>query len=167
VTIERVGVVTGADSKIHDEPHVEGRRISVREIHARVEGRGLRPETVADRHGPDVADSTRRSLAVVALGSPCDVPRWFGRLAHEDGDHVTEGLRIAETAERNGVAGVGTPLIERVVAPVFDRRVDLFSEPRVSWGPARTAVTRTSGAQSRASVSTSPGTARRTRLDRR
>ena len=56
VTIERVGIVPGADSKIHDEPHVEGRRITVREIHARVEGRGLRPETVADRHGPDVAD---------------------------------------------------------------------------------------------------------------
>jgi len=50
------GVVSGEKSEIHDEPHVEGRRITVRYIHSRVEGRGLDPRTVADRHDLDVAD---------------------------------------------------------------------------------------------------------------
>lgn len=42
--------------EVHDEPHIEGSRVSVRHIHARVHGRGLRPETVADRLGLDIAD---------------------------------------------------------------------------------------------------------------
>jgi len=49
-------IVSGEDSEIHDEPHVEGRRITVRFVHERVEGRGLDPRTVADRHDLDVAD---------------------------------------------------------------------------------------------------------------
>ena len=49
-------VVTAEESDIHDEPHIEGSRVSVRHIHARVEGRGLRPETVAERLNLDVAD---------------------------------------------------------------------------------------------------------------
>lgn len=49
-------IVPGEDSEIHDEPHVEGRRITVRFVHERVEGRGLEPRTVADRHDLDVAD---------------------------------------------------------------------------------------------------------------
>lgn len=44
------------DSAVHDEPHIEGSRVTVRHIHARVEGLGLRPATVADRLGLDVAD---------------------------------------------------------------------------------------------------------------
>ncbi|MFB6308006.1 MAG: DUF433 domain-containing protein [Haloarculaceae archaeon] len=43
-------VVPGDESEIHDEPHVRGRRITVSYIHASVEERGLRPETVAERH---------------------------------------------------------------------------------------------------------------------
>lgn len=43
-------VVSGDESEIHDEPHVRGSRITVSYIHARVEERGLRPETVAERH---------------------------------------------------------------------------------------------------------------------
>ncbi|MBO4248859.1 DUF433 domain-containing protein [Halomicrobium sp. IBSBa] len=43
-------VVSGDESDIHDEPHIRGRRITVGYIHDRVEERGLRPETVADRH---------------------------------------------------------------------------------------------------------------------
>ncbi|WP_246984070.1 DUF433 domain-containing protein [Halorientalis marina] len=43
-------IVSGDESEIHDEPHIRGRRITVSHIHARVEERGLRPETVADRH---------------------------------------------------------------------------------------------------------------------
>jgi len=38
------------------EPHVRGRRITVRQIYALVEERGVDPETVADRYDLDVAD---------------------------------------------------------------------------------------------------------------
>ncbi|MCH7660946.1 MAG: DUF433 domain-containing protein [Euryarchaeota archaeon] len=41
------------------EPRIEGRRISVLHIYERVEGRGLKPRTVAARHGLDVADVYR------------------------------------------------------------------------------------------------------------
>lgn len=39
-----------------DEPHIAGRRISVRQVHTLVEERGVDPETVADRYDLDVAD---------------------------------------------------------------------------------------------------------------
>lgn len=39
-----------------DEPHIAGRRISVRQVSALVEERGIGPETVADRYDLDVAD---------------------------------------------------------------------------------------------------------------
>lgn len=42
--------------ELHDEPHIEGSRITVRYIKERVEGLGLDPQTVADRHDLDVAD---------------------------------------------------------------------------------------------------------------
>jgi len=42
--------------ELHEEPHIEGSRITVRWIYARVHERGLRPETVADRHNLDIAD---------------------------------------------------------------------------------------------------------------
>ena len=45
--------------ELHDEPHLEGRRITVRFIKARIEDRGLTPRTVADRHDFDVADVYR------------------------------------------------------------------------------------------------------------
>ncbi|MDY6817921.1 MAG: DUF433 domain-containing protein [Halobacteriales archaeon] len=38
------------------EPHITGRRISVRQVYALVEGRGVDPEVVADRYDLDVAD---------------------------------------------------------------------------------------------------------------
>jgi len=38
------------------EPHVRGRRISVRQVYALVEDRGEDPEAVADRYDLDVAD---------------------------------------------------------------------------------------------------------------
>jgi len=49
------GIVPGGESEPHDEPHVDGSRVTVRRLHARVEEHGLQPETVADRHGLDVA----------------------------------------------------------------------------------------------------------------
>jgi len=42
--------------EVHNEPHIEGTRITVRWVYARVHERGLRPETVADRHNLDIAD---------------------------------------------------------------------------------------------------------------
>lgn len=41
----RPGIVT----EIEDEPHLEGRRLTVRRIGALAEKRGLNPETIADR----------------------------------------------------------------------------------------------------------------------
>ena len=38
------------------EPHIRGRRISVRQVYALVEERGENPEAVADRYNLDVAD---------------------------------------------------------------------------------------------------------------
>jgi len=49
-------IVSSEESEIHDEPHIEGSRVTVLHIHERVEGRGLRPETVADRLNLDLAD---------------------------------------------------------------------------------------------------------------
>jgi uncharacterized protein (DUF433 family) len=45
--------------EVHDEPHLEGRRITVQFVKAQVEDRGLEPRTVADRHDIDVADVYR------------------------------------------------------------------------------------------------------------
>ena len=45
--------------QVHDEPHLEGRRITVRFIKEQVEDRDLDPRTVADRHDLDVADVYR------------------------------------------------------------------------------------------------------------
>lgn len=41
------------------EPHLAGRRITVLQIRELVEGRGLQPETVADRYNLAVADVYR------------------------------------------------------------------------------------------------------------
>lgn len=45
--------------ELHDEPYLEGRRITVQFIRTQVENRGLEPRTVADRHDIDVADVYR------------------------------------------------------------------------------------------------------------
>jgi uncharacterized protein (DUF433 family) len=49
-------IVSSEESEIHDEPHVEGSRITVRDIYARVEQRGLSPQRVAERYDLDIAD---------------------------------------------------------------------------------------------------------------
>lgn len=41
------------------EPHIEGRRITVRHVRALVEGAGLSAQEVAERHGLGVADVYR------------------------------------------------------------------------------------------------------------
>jgi len=45
--------------EVHDEPHLEGRRITVRFVREQVEDRGLEPRTVADRQDLDLADIYR------------------------------------------------------------------------------------------------------------
>jgi uncharacterized protein (DUF433 family) len=49
-------IVTGEDSELHDEPHIEGRRITVRFIRNRVEDAGVEPHAIADRHDLDIAE---------------------------------------------------------------------------------------------------------------
>jgi len=43
------------DPAVHEEPHVEGTRITVRQIRTLVEEEGLDARTVADRYSLDVA----------------------------------------------------------------------------------------------------------------
>lgn len=43
-------------TELMDEPHIAGRRISVLHVYDWVEGRGLSPQTVADRFDLDLAD---------------------------------------------------------------------------------------------------------------
>lgn len=42
--------------ELMDDPHIAGRRISVRQVSALVEERGLDLETIADRYDRDIAD---------------------------------------------------------------------------------------------------------------
>lgn len=49
-------IVSAEESDIHDEPHIKGSRITVRDVYVRVEQRGLSPERVADRYNLDIAD---------------------------------------------------------------------------------------------------------------
>ena len=49
------GIVPGDESAIHDEPHIEGSRITVRYIQRRDDDAGLRPADLADRHDLDLA----------------------------------------------------------------------------------------------------------------
>lgn len=50
------GIVLGDDFEIHDEPHIDGSRITVRYIQRQVDQRGVHPGTVADQHGLDRGD---------------------------------------------------------------------------------------------------------------
>lgn len=55
-SVEVHGIVPGDESDLHDEPHIEGSRITVRYVYSQVEERGLRPESVANRYDLDLAD---------------------------------------------------------------------------------------------------------------
>jgi uncharacterized protein (DUF433 family) len=55
MTTKRYRVVPGTESEIHEEPHIEGSRITVMDVHARVDQRGLSPQRVAGRFNLDVA----------------------------------------------------------------------------------------------------------------
>jgi uncharacterized protein (DUF433 family) len=53
---QRYGIVPGSESTIHDEPHLQGSRVTVYGLHARLEERGTPASEVADQLGIDVAD---------------------------------------------------------------------------------------------------------------
>jgi uncharacterized protein (DUF433 family) len=62
---------------ILNEPHIDGRRVPVLTIVERVEGRGLTPQTVADRHNLDISE------VYAALLYYHDHPREFEDLRRE------------------------------------------------------------------------------------
>lgn len=68
---------TRISQDILDEPHIEGRRIPVLTIVERVEGRDLKPETVADRYNLDMSE------VYAALLYYHDNPREFEELRRE------------------------------------------------------------------------------------
>jgi uncharacterized protein (DUF433 family) len=53
---QEFGIVPGDASAIHDEPHVEGSRVTVRVVQARVEENGAEPAQVAAELDVDIAD---------------------------------------------------------------------------------------------------------------
>ena len=56
MSTQEYGVVSGSTSLIHNEPHIRGSRITIRDIRQRVEVRGDAPVRVAERFDLDVAD---------------------------------------------------------------------------------------------------------------
>lgn len=64
------------------EPHIAGHRISVRQVYALVEQRGVAPEVVADRYDLDVADVYH------ALAYYHDHPREMSEIEAEREDAV-------------------------------------------------------------------------------
>jgi uncharacterized protein (DUF433 family) len=71
---------------IMSEPHIRGRRISVRQVYALVEERGEAPEAVADRYDLDVADVYH------ALAYYHDHPREM-RTVEEEREDAIEAFR--------------------------------------------------------------------------
>lgn len=53
---QKYRIVSGEESEIHSEPHVEGSRVTVRDVFVRVEQRGTPPQRVAERYNLDIAD---------------------------------------------------------------------------------------------------------------
>jgi uncharacterized protein (DUF433 family) len=51
--------IVSTEDVLGGKPRIDGTRIGVYFVHERVEGRGLEPKTVADRHDLDVADVYR------------------------------------------------------------------------------------------------------------
>lgn len=59
MAVQRHEIVPGEESDIHDEPHLAGRRLTVRVLAAAVEERELHPTEVAERYDVPVADVYR------------------------------------------------------------------------------------------------------------
>jgi uncharacterized protein (DUF433 family) len=56
MAVTKYRIVSADESTIHDEPHIEESRITVRQLHALVEEAGNRPDHIADRYGLDVGE---------------------------------------------------------------------------------------------------------------
>lgn len=79
-------IVSADESDIHDEPHLSGRRLTVRTLVGAVEDAGLDPREVADRYDLPVSDVYR------ALTYYHDHPEEMARIEHD--------RRAAERAAR-------------------------------------------------------------------
>lgn len=87
-------IVPAAESDVHDEPHLAGRRLTVRTIVGAVEDSGLKPREVAERYEIPVADVYR------ALTYYHDHPEEMAR--------IEQARRTAEQAARErGVPTLG------------------------------------------------------------
>jgi len=75
--------------ELHDEPHLEGRRITVQFIKEQVEGRELEPRTVADRHDIDVADVYRALTYYYDHPEEMRAVEKDREAANEEHDHLT------------------------------------------------------------------------------
>lgn len=51
---QRYRIVSGEDSKIHDEPHIEDSRITVRYIYNQINQSGLTPQKLSEKHNIDI-----------------------------------------------------------------------------------------------------------------
>lgn len=80
------------------KPRIADRRISVRFIHESVEGRGLAPQTVADRHDLGVAD-VYRALAYYHE-HPGEMAR-FEKQRNERNAHIDEIALGPEETQTN------------------------------------------------------------------
>ncbi len=93
------GVMTQKTARIvrelHDEPHIEGSRLTVRYIKERVEGLGLEPQTVADRHNLDVADVYH------ALAYYYDHPKEMRKVEQRRQVRIKESAETAITGPEN------------------------------------------------------------------
>lgn len=78
---------------LHDEPHLEGRRLTVRFLQQLVEERGLEPRTVADRYDLDVADVYR------ALTYYHDHPDEMRAVERQRTDRIEDARSRATTPE--------------------------------------------------------------------
>jgi uncharacterized protein (DUF433 family) len=76
---------------LKDEPHIVGRRMSVRQVYALVEEMGVDPETVADRYDLDMADVYH------ALAYYHDHPREMSDIEAEREDAMEE---VRESIDR-------------------------------------------------------------------
>ncbi|MFB6123413.1 MAG: DUF433 domain-containing protein [Haloferacaceae archaeon] len=86
--------IVSTEDVLGGKPRIDGTRIGVYFVHERVEGRGLEPRTVADRHDLDVADVYR------ALVYYHDHPDEMARIERE-----RKGLRESAESDPNVATG--------------------------------------------------------------
>ena len=91
--------VVSTEGVLGGKPRIDGTRIGVHFVHERVEGRGLEPQTVADRHDLDVADVYR------ALAYYHDHPDEMARIEQKRGER-------REKAESNPDVATGPEDLE-------------------------------------------------------